>query len=106
MEMKDWSKDPATTVGSWLEEPLEKTVGVRTYKSDYTPYDQNGEAAKLIHNGTYLKVQVSGKYVAFHKQLKEDDLGIKFDWFRFHVHHKDKDEKNNHLENLGSEEEA
>ena len=100
MEMKDWSKDPVTTVGSWLEEPLEKTMGVRTYKSDYTPYDQNGEAAKLTHTGTYLKVQVAGKYVAFHKQLKEDDLGIKVDGFRFHVHHKDKNEKNNHSEHL------
>ena len=100
MEMKDWGQDPIIIVGNWLEEPLEKTIGTRTYKSNYTPYNQNGEPAKLTRSGVYLKVQVNGKYVAFHKQLKEDDLGLKIDGVRMHIHHKDKNEKNNHLENL------
>lgn len=72
-----------------------------TNESQLGPHGSGiGSAGKLTHSGVYLKVQVNGKYVAFHKQLKEDDLGMKIDGVRMHVHPKDKNEKNNRLENL------
>jgi hypothetical protein len=100
MDMKCWSQDPPTTVGSWREEELMQTVGQRTYWSDWTPYDIDGEPSKLTHSGRYLKVWVGDKYLAFHQQLKQDDLGLAINGSRFHVHHKDDNPKNNELANL------
>lgn len=88
-----------------MEQPLQKTVRrepskQKTYKSDWTPYGPDGEPSKLTHTGRYLKVWVGAKYEKFHQQLKQDDLAMQIDGSRYHVHHKDRDPKNNELANL------
>ena len=100
MDLKDWRVDAAPIVGHWVEQPLEVTIGNRTYFSDWTPQGLDGVTLPLTHSGLYLKVKVNGEYEKFHKQLKEDDLQMLVEGERWHVHHRNHNQLDNRLQNI------